>query len=60
MSSSGVITVIYKPTNPELAFFLSEFIEVVTGLISSPTCHPIIIGDFNYYVNTTSNQYYVH
>ena len=35
------ITVIYKPPKPEFASFLSEFNDLATDLISSPTYHLI-------------------
>ena len=50
------ITVIYRPPKPEFASFLSEFNDISTDLISSPTYHPIL-GDFNYHFNSTSNPY---
>ena len=51
------ITVIYKPPKPELASFLSEFNDLATDLINSPTYHPIILVDFNYHFNATSNPH---
>ena len=47
------ITIIYRPSKPEFVSFLSEFNDLATDLISSPTYHPIILGDFNYHVNAT-------
>ena len=51
------ITVIYRPHTPEFPSFLSEFNDIATDLISSPTYHPIILGDFNYHFNVTSNPH---
>ena len=51
------ITVIYRPPKPELASFLSELNDIATDLISSPTYHHIILGDFNYHFNATSNPH---
>ena len=53
------ITVIYRPPKQEFSSFLSEFNDLATDLISSPTYHPIIIGDFNYHFNDTSNLHII-
>ena len=45
----------YRLPKPEFAYFLSYFNDLATDLITSPTYHPIICGDFNYYFNATSN-----
>ena len=51
------ITVIYRPPKPELASFLSKFNDFATDLISLPTYYPIILSDFNYHFNATSNPH---
>ena len=47
----------YRPPKPEFASFLSEFNDLATDLISSPIYHPIIISDFNFNCNATSNPH---
>ena len=50
-------TIIYRKPKPEFASFLSEFNDLSSDLISSPTYHHIILRDFNYHFNSTSNPH---
>ena len=51
------INVIYRPPKTEFASFLIEFNDLSIYHISSPIYYTIILGDFNYHFNATSNQH---